>query len=301
MTVTGARPVAELGRVLPHEHVLCNTMQEYRGNGLVHDERLAVSELQQIADKNTTLVDVTLASIGRDPAALRRVAEASGVTIVMGCGDYRDPYLDPARLDRLSVDHLADELVAEIEHGVGDTGVRPGVIGEIGADKWYVSAAEERALRAAARAQKRTGLTLSTHSARWPVADAQLAILAEEGVDPRRVIVGHSDTVPDPDFHVRLAERGCFVEFDSAGTGTAHDDRLIVEYVVNMAAHGHMDKVLLSQDVFLLSHLTAHGGNGYNHLFTTVADQLRAAGIEEEQLHQLFVVNPANALTGGSL
>ncbi len=300
MTVTGPIPVESLGRVLPHEHVLCNTMQEYRGNGLLYDERLAVSELSCLAGEPTTLVDVTLASIGRDAAALRRIAEASGISIVMGCGDYRDPYLDPARFDRCSVGELAADLIAEIESGVGDTGVRPGIIGEIGADKWYVSAAEERALRAAARAQRHSGLPLSTHSARWPVALAQLEILREEGVDLRRVIVGHSDTVPDPEFHVHLAEQGCFVEFDSAGTGTAHDDRMIVEYVVNMAARGHLDKVLLSQDVFLLSHLRAHGGNGYDHLFTTLFDQLRAAGVTDEQLHRLTVTNPAHALTGAA-
>lgn len=298
MTVTGPIPARDLGRVLPHEHVLCNTMGEYRGNGLLHDERLAVVELKQLTSENTTLVDVTLASIGRDPAALRRIAEASGVRIVMGCGDYRDPYLDPDRFNRCSVNELADDLMTEIEHGVGESGVRPGIIGEIGADKWYVSAAEERSLRAAARAQVRSGLTLSTHSARWPVALAQLEILREEGVDPRRVIIGHSDTVPDPAFHVHLAEQGCFVEFDSAGTGSAYDDQLIVEYVVNMAEHGHLHKVLLSQDVFLLSHLTAHGGHGYNHLFATVFEQLRAAGITDEQLHLLAVENPAHALTG---
>jgi hypothetical protein len=76
--------------------------------------------------------------------------------------------------------------------------LRAGVIGEIGADRWYVSAAEERSFRAAARAHLRTGLTISTHAARWPVGLEQLRLLTEEGADPRRVIIGHADSVPLP-------------------------------------------------------------------------------------------------------
>jgi phosphotriesterase-related protein len=298
VTVRGEVTVSRLGRVLPHEHVFCDTVREYRGDGLLNDERLAVEELAVLAGEPTTVVDLTLDEIGRDPEALRRVSEATGVQIVMGCGGYRDPYLDRAALDRTSVAELADRLIAEIEYGVGDSGIRPGIIGEIGADRRVVSAVEERVLRAAARAQRRTGLAISTHSARWPVALAQLEILDEEGVDPRRVIVGHSDSVPDPGFQLLLARRGCFVELDAVGTGTPHEQRRIVEHVLDLIAHGHLGQVLLSQDVFLASHLAANGGPGYGHLFDTFFDRLRGAGVGDGELTQITVHNPARALMG---
>ena len=90
------------------------------------------------------------------------------------------------------MDDLADELVREATDGVGESGVIPGIIGEIGTDKPWVSAAEERVHRAAARAAKRTGRAITTHSIMSPVGLAQLRIFEEEGLDPGRVVIGHS-------------------------------------------------------------------------------------------------------------
>ncbi len=197
MTVTGPLAPDELGVVLAHEHVFIDLVREYRGSGLLNDEELAREELAALRTAGgRTLVDLTTDEIGRDPAALRRVSEATGVSIVMGCGHYRDPYLDRNWFDRMAVDAIADEIVRDLTEGVGGTGIRAGIIGEIGADRHYISAAEERSFRAAARAHLRTGVTINTHAARWPVGLAQLRLLAEEGVDPRRVIIGHTDSVP---------------------------------------------------------------------------------------------------------
>ena len=298
MTVLGEVPVEELGRVLSHEHVFCDTTREYRGDGLLNDERLAFEELSCLASETTTLVELSPPEIGRDPEALRRVSVDSGVHIVMGCGFYREPYLDRQRLDRTSVDELAEALVREIECGVDDSGVQPGIIGEIGADQRYLSALEERALRAVARAHLRTGLAISTHSARWPVATAQLKILREEGVELRRVIVGHTDTVPDPNFHLVLAAQGCYVGFDSIGTTGEHQDTRTAEYVLALVRAGHLDRILLSQDVFLASHLAAHGGPGYGHLFETFLPRLEDLGLDPAEIRRIVVDNPACALTG---
>lgn len=299
MSVTGPVDAADLGVVLPHEHVFANLVREYRGTGLLNDEHLARMELTALrAAGGSTLVDLTLDEIGRDPGALRRVAEATGVTIIMGCGHYRDPYLDRDWFDRHAVDAIADELVRDIEEGVGGTGIRAGVIGEIGADKSYVSAAEERSFRAAARAQLRTGLTISTHAARWPVGLDQLALLTAEGVDPRRVIIGHADTVPLPEYHLELARSGCYVSFDSIGTGTAYDLRRVVDYILALVRAGHAGQILLSHDVFLRGHLLADGGCGYGYLLTSFLPLLTQAGLDQEEARQLVTANPRAALTG---
>ena len=200
-------------------------MREYRGNGLLHDEALAVEEVGAFRDAGgATIVDCTSEGLGRQPEALRRVSEATGVHIVMGSGHYRRPYLDEARLDRLSVDAIADGHRPRPHQGVGDTGVRAGIIGEIGCDR-YIGALEERVFRAAARAHRRTGVTITTHAARWPVGEAQLDLLAEEGVDPGRVIIGHCDMVPDPAYHLRLARRGAWVQFDTVQGANDWDTR----------------------------------------------------------------------------
>ncbi|MGN6793073.1 MAG: phosphotriesterase family protein [Streptosporangiaceae bacterium] len=299
MTVTGLVAAHELGVVLPHEHVFIDLVREYRGSGLLNDEHLACQELRAVtAAGGRAVVDLTLDEIGRDPAALRRVSEATGILIVMGCGHYRDPYLDRGWFDRTAVDAIADELVRDITEGVRDTGVRAGIIGEIGADRGYISAAEERSFRAAARAHARTGLTISTHAARWPVGVAQVHLLGEEGVDPRRIIVGHTDSVPIPGYHLALVRQGCYVSFDSIGTGSPYDTDRAVDYVLELVRAGFGAQILLSQDVCLQDHLRAAGGCGYAYLLTDFLPRLVAAGLDPEQVRGFVTDNPRMALTG---
>jgi phosphotriesterase-related protein len=301
MTVRGEVPVTELGAVLPHEHVFADLLREYRSEGILGDEDLAISEVSRFAEAGGgTLVDLTTSEIGRDPAALRRVSESTGVHVVMGCGHYRDPYLDRSWFDRTPVDEIAELIVAEITDGVAPDGIRPGVIGEIGCDQGYLSAAEERSFRAAARAHLASGLTISTHAARKPVGLAQLAILEQEGVDPARVVIGHCDTVPRPDYHLEVARRGCFVQMDGLGSDGEFLQARTLGYIELLAEAGHLDQLLLSHDNFLPKHLSAHGGAGYDHVLTNVVPALLARGFTTDDVHTLTVSNPQRALVGDS-
>ena len=166
-TVLGPIEPDSLGFTLPHEHTqiaLWHIQGRWDYWQLTRDQPVILDELARFrASGGSGLVDLTLPGVGRDPVWLREVASASGLQVVMGCGWYRTAYYPPeAGIDRRATDDLADELVAEIEDGVGDSGVRPGIIGEIGTDKPWVSPAEERVHRAAARAARRTGLAITT-------------------------------------------------------------------------------------------------------------------------------------------
>ena len=295
MTVLGPVDSGELGVTLPHEHVFLDLTREYRGDGLLNDPVLAAHELALYAEAGgRTVVDVTSVGLARDPAALRSMATRTGLNIVMGCGFYRRAYFPPA-VDELSTDAVADWIVRDIEEGVD--GVRAGIIGEIGCDR-VMTALEERSFRAAARAQRRTGLTITTHAARWPVGLPQLDLLMEEGVDPRRVVVGHCDMVPDHDYHLELARRGAFVQFDTVQGASEYDTRCRLDWIRSLAEEGYLDRVLLSQDVCLRSDYAAFGGPGYAYVVTGFADRLRDEGFEKADLDQLLVDNPRRMLTG---
>lgn len=156
----------------------------------------------------------------------------------------------------------------------------------------WKSAASERP-----RAQLRTGLAITTHAARWPVGHAQLDIFEDEGVDPRRVIVGHCDSVPDPAYHVDLAERGAYVQFDMLGIYTSeYEQAKRVRFVQNLIEAGFHDRILLSHDVCLRSMLTANGGVGYTHIPASFLPRLRTAGISEELIDGLTIHNVARAI-----
>jgi predicted metal-dependent phosphotriesterase family hydrolase len=295
MTVTGPVAADDLGVTLPHEHVFLDLTREYRGNGLLNDPALAAAELRRYADAGgRTLVDVTTGGLNGDPAGLRRMARATGLHIVRGAGFYRRAYFPP-ELDALSTDAVADLIVRDIEDGTD--GVRAGIIGEIGCDR-VITAVEERSFRAAARAHRRTGLTITTHAARWPVGIAQLDLLVEEGVDPSRVVIGHCDMVPDHDYHLEVARRGAWVQFDTVQGVHEWDTRQRLDWLRSLADAGFLDHVLLSQDVCLRSDYAAMGGPGYAYVVTTFADRLKEAGFDESDIRGLLVDNPRRMLTG---
>jgi phosphotriesterase-related protein len=297
-TVRGPIPAEEMGVTLPHEHIFIDLMREYRGDGLLHDPALAGHEVAAFAAAGGgAIVDVTSIGLGRQPAALRAVSEATGVHIVMGTGYYREPYLDRSAVDRRTVDELAEEIVRDIEEGVEGSDIRAGVIGEIACDRWLTSA-EERCFRAAARAHRRTGLTITTHAARWPVGLAQLDLLAEEGVDPRRVIIGHADLVPDSEYHLALARRGAWVQFDTIQGRHEYDTQLRVGYVLALVEAGFADRILLSHDVCLRSDLAAMGGSGYTYVLTGFRDRLLEAGLPPDAIDGFLRKNTRRALAG---
>jgi phosphotriesterase-related protein len=297
-TVTGPLPVDQLGVVMPHEHTFIDLLREYRGDGLINDPELVRDELIRFREAGgTTIVDCTTRGLHPEPLLNRRVAEQSGVNIVMGTGFYRRPYLDEGWFERTSVDDVASLLIRDIRDGIDGTGVRAGLIGEIGCDR-ELTPAEEKSFRAAARAHLATGLTITTHAARWPVGLAQLNLLQAEGVDPARVIVGHCDTVPDRAYHRRIAETGAWVQFDTIQAGNDYYLDRTVRAVTALVEAGWGGRILLSQDVCLASHLEACGGSGYSFILRVFLDRLQSSGVPREVCRAFVTDNPARALSG---
>jgi phosphotriesterase-related protein len=301
MTVFGPLAASELGITLPHEHVLCDLWRVTRDpNHFMTDVALAIEEVRRFkAAGGGAIVECTSRNFGRDPRGLQEVSRATGVHIVMGCGWYREPFYDRA-LYEFSVGRIATDIEREIVEGVDGSGIRPGIIGEVGTDLHYISPAEERIFRAAARVQRRTGLTLTTHTARCPVGLDQLDLLEEEGVDPRRVIIGHCDTYPDPEFHAAIARRGAYVQFDNIRRGAEWDTRNRIRWIQHLKALGYLRQVLLSQDVYTKPLLSAYGGGGYDYLLTGFVPRLLEAGFSREEVNVLLVENPRTALTATS-
>ena len=307
-TVLGPIDPAELGFTLPHEHTqiaLWHVPDRWDYWQLTRDKPLILEELAAFrADGGRAIVDLTPPGVGRDPAWLIDVARSSDLHVVMGCGWYRGAYYPAeARIDRRSVDDLADELAREATDGVDSTGVRPGIIGEIGTDKPWVSALEERVHRAAARAARRTGMAITTHAVLSPVGLDQLRIFEDEGADPGRVVIGHADSYPHVEHYLAILERGANLEFDFLGMSFTpaerHGEGRIVELICDLLARGHTERIFLSQDVCHDAQLTRYGGNGYTYLARTFLPRLRDAGVSDAEIETMTVTNPRRLLTVG--
>jgi len=305
-TVLGPIDPADLGFTLPHEHTaiaLWHIPGRWDYWELTRDRPVIEAELGRFRDAGgRSLVDLTLPGVGRDPGWLADLAAATGLHLVMGAGWYREAYYPAeALIDRRSVDDLADELVREATDGVGDTGVRPGILGEIGTDKPWLSAKEERVHRAVARAARRTGLAITTHAVMSDVGLAQLRVFEEEGADPTRVVIGHADSYPVFAHYLAIVGRGASVEFDFLGMSFTpqerHGEGRIVELLCELLASGHLDRVLLSQDICHNAQLRRYEGNGYTYLHEAFLPRLRAAGVSDAEIDTMTVANPRRLLT----
>ena len=311
MTVTGPISSDQLGFTLIHEHLFLDLMRDnWSGNNFLNDPELTYKEVMRYKDAGgVTLVDQTSGGLTENDQHLlpvkhslgvRDIAERTGLNIVLGCGWYRETYYDQS-LWRKKTDEIAEEIVRDLTEGIDGTDVRAGIIGEIGAHFTWISPVEERVLRAAGRAQKRTNVTLTTHATRGPVGLDQLDILAEEGVDLRRVIVGHPQSHAYLDYHAEIARRGAWISFDNmqgVESGVAYDQQKLLGMVRDIIGAGLIDHLLFSHDVCYRSMYHEYGGPGYDFVSTRLLGRLQEIGVTEDQFLQIMIDNPRRALTG---
>lgn len=253
------------------------------------------------------IVDATTIGIGRDPLALARVSRDSGVHVIMGAGFYVD-IVHPADMDSRTEDDLARKIIEDIEDGVDGTGIRAGIIGEIGCT-WPLTDNERKSLRASAVAQRETGAAILIHPGRHETAPLEIIeVLAEAGADISRVIMGHLDrTVANFETLESLAATGCFLEWDLFGNEISHyplsdmdmpsdGQRLdIIKRVIDEL--GCEDRIVLAHDICTRHRLTRYGGHGYGHIFENIIPRMRARGFANEQVEALTQHNAARILT----
>ena len=297
MTVRGPVPPGELGHTQTHDHVFSDiSWARHRWVAMPTTDEVQMTEEIRLYKEagGGAIVDCALEHIGRKPEALRRISEATGVHIVMGVGFYREPYY-PEFVNKWTTQRLAEYMIDEIENGWADTGVRPGVIGEIGIDKRWVQGVEERVIRAAARAHHATGLAVTTHT---PPHTALLfhEILQEEGVPPDRIIFGHLDNTLEMDELERVAATGAYIQFDLIGIEWINSDQRRAEFLAELIRRGHGDRLLVAQDMPARPRLKTNGGHGYQHLIDNFLPMLRAEGVNEDDIDRITRINPARAL-----
>jgi phosphotriesterase-related protein len=338
LTVLGPVETGVMGVTLPHEHLLIDFAVMFREPAAASDRGLAYQPVSlgnvgwvrqnfnanldnlRLLDEQTaqdeitlfrraggqTVVDPTNVSLARDPLALARISRATGLNIVMGAG-YYVAAAHPADMDWRGEESIADEIVREVQVGVGDTGVRAGLIGEIG-NTWPWTDNEKKVVRAAVAAQRETGAPLMIHPGRNPGAPMEIAeFVQREGGDLRRTIMCHIDrTIADVKAVIDLARTGMWLEYDLFGLETSYypyqpsfdmpNDGGRMAHVLALMEAGHTGQILLSHDIAYKHCLVAYGGYGYHHLLVNVVPRLRAKGVDDAGLRRLLVENPARAI-----
>jgi phosphotriesterase-related protein len=211
-------------------------------------------------------------------------------------------------MDGRTVDALAREMIGDVTTGVGDTGIRSGVIGEIGCT-WPWTDNEKKVLRGAVAAQRETGAPLMVHPGRNPRAPMEIAeFIQKEGGDLRRTIMCHiCRTIADIKAVIDLARTGIWLEYDLFGLENSYypyhpafdmpNDGGRMAHVLALIEAGHQDQLLLSHDIAYKTSLVKYGGYGYHHLLVNVVPRLRMKGVDDAGLKRLLVDNPTRAFT----
>ena len=300
-TANGPIESAALGATLMHEHIFTISPGVFENWPDAWD-RAAVktSAIQKLEDVKAhgvdTVVDLTTVDLGRDVGFVHEIAQSTSVNIIVATGVWWQP---PRYFPWREVDDIAALFITDIERGVADTGVRCGII-KCATDTEGATPAIEKILRAAARAQRATGVPISTHTyAAGEMGTVQQDIFAAEGVDLGRVIIGHSGDSEDLDYLRRLIDRGSYIGMDRFGI-----DRLLttdrrVATIAALCREGYAERMVLSHDASCYSDardlaVVAHQMPNwhYNHIPDDVLPALRAAGVSEAQIDQMMRLNP---------
>ena len=333
VTVQGAISAEQLGPTLMHEHILCDltppgqfdpnaqeveiTLEnvweiryhwcEHLGNNRLNDSNIAVSELQRMREAGgRSIVDLTSTGMKRNPLDLLNISQKAGVNIIMGCGFYIEDTL-PIDVREQAVEGIAEEMISEFNDGVNETGVRPGIIGEMGCSYPW-SETERRMMQAAVLTQKETGAAINVHPGRHPKAPLEvIRFIEKNGGDPSRVIISHVDrTIFDINTLLDLAETSCIIEYDFFGIESSYypyqdidlpNDGIRLRFIRTLIDKGYLTQILISQDICTKTRLIAYGGHGYGHIFRNVIPIMRRRSFSDSEIDTILVENPRRILT----
>lgn len=315
-TVRGPVDSATLERTYMHEHIFVLTpdvQQNYPGEWGDEDARIAdaVDKLGALSAQGVrTIVDPTVIGLGRYIPRIQRVAEQLpdlNIIVATGCYTYgevpfffhhRGPALNEAAGTEVP-DPMVDLFVGDIEDGIAGTGVKAGLL-KCAIDQQGLTPGVERVMRAVAKAHLRTGtpITVHTHPEAHTGSQVKRVLCDEEGVDPGRVVLGHSGDTTDVDHLGELAEAGFVLGMDRFGINLETTFEARAETVVEMCRRGYADRMVLSQDASCYidwidpAVMPLLPQWHYLHIADEVLPYLERRGVTEEQIDTMLVDVP---------
>jgi phosphotriesterase-related protein len=287
------------GRILAHEHLQIDlSAQKGPANRMGAGEEPAVIEDLQDARRFglAAITDLSAPGWGRDPVALRRISEQSGVAVIAAAGFYWDPFPDIVLTG--SVEALRDAMIAEVADGMGGTAIRCGVI-KIGTNRGEPGAAEERLFRAAAAAARATGAPVITHTSSPDQASWHVRVLEDAGLDMSHVVISHMGAARDVSYLVELGRSGVFMGIDKVSFPKGPTNAELADLVREACEEGLERQLILSSDIARRTFLRRYGGHGYRTVLADFVPMLEARGVSAAQIETMLHDNPSRMLTLG--
>ena len=295
-TVTG--DIAGVGgRILAHEHLQIDlSAQKGPANRIGQaEEEAVVEDLRHAREFGlAAITDLSAPGRGRDPVALRRISEQAGVAVVCAAGFYWDPF--PAIAIDGTTEELRDRMIAEIETGVGATGIRCGVI-KVGTNRGEPDAVAERLFQAAVGAALATGAPIITHTSSPDQAAWHVRVLERAGMDMGRVVISHMGAAHDVAELIALARSGVLMGVDKVSFPKGPTNDQLADLVRDACEQGLERQIILSSDLARRTLLRRYGGRGYSTVLADFVPMLLQRGVSASQIEIMLHENPLRLLT----
>jgi len=319
-TVLGPVATDTLGKTLMHEHFLFG-YPGWSGDVTLgpFDRDACIKAGLETAEKIkkhgvATFVDATPNECGRDPAILKEIAERTGLNIICASGYYFEGEGAPAYFHLRSqigdgVSQIYEMFKKEVTDGIAKTGIRPGVF-KLASSKGAITHYEEMFFKAAARVSKEDGINIITHTQEGTMGPEQADLLIAEGVNPKKIMIGHIGGSTDIDYLMRVLEKGVYIAFDRFGieglAGAPKDQRRLA-CLIGLLGSGFTGQIMLSHD-FVNFWLGRPGVADIvslvlpnwkpTHLFENIIPLLKKAGVTDGQINTMLVENPRKFFEG---
>ncbi|WP_100011301.1 phosphotriesterase family protein [Lentibacillus sediminis] len=295
-TVKGKIEAEEFGICAAHEHLSID-LSRIKGDPdtILDDEQGAQEELEHFHQAGgRSLVDLTNEGMRRNAERLKRLSEATGVHIVTCTGFYKDPFI-PEFAENWKREDFAEHFIKEITGGIADTGIFPGIIGEVGTSVNEIKPVEKELILGAGETARETGLPVSTHTSLGTLGSRQVDMLFGTGVTKEQIIIGHQDLNPNKEEVLEVLEGGVYIGFDTIGKNNYRPDEERIEFLLDFIERGFHEQILLSADLTRKSHWKKHGGPGYDLVLNEFIPKLTERGVSGAVIRDLLIHNPARA------
>lgn len=318
-TVTGPVSAESLGKTLIHEHFIFG-FPGYSGDvtlgGIDYEANL--KEGVRIAEKIKshgiqTVVDPTPNECGRDPEFLKSISESTGLQIICATGYYFEGGGAPSYFNaRSAFSNIEEEIyemfMKEIYNGIGKTGIKPGVI-KLASSNGIITPYEQAFFKASAKAHNETGITIITHTENGTMGPEQAELLISNGVNPKKIIIGHMCGNTDVSYQLRTLDKGVNVAFDRFGTEMSgfSKDREREALLIRLIGMGYLDQLMISQDAVgiwlgrprIMDEETQKMWETFHstHIFEVTIPHLEKSGVSKSQINTLIRDNPKRAFS----
>jgi|YelNatPaOPRAMG01_1025707.scaffolds.fasta_scaffold08479_9 phosphotriesterase-related protein len=306
MIVTVRGPIEDslLGKTLVHEHILTdfsgaeNTLEtKYNEEDVIETMSFYLKAIKNLGF--TGFIDCTPAYLGRNVKILLQLSRILDIHILTNTGYYgagNDRYI-PRFAYEEDKNKLASRWIKEWKEGIDGTNIKPGFI-KIGVDPNYLSEIDSKLVEASAITHLETGLKIACHTGEGNVAIMVLEIIKRYKVFPSNLIVVHSDSIEDRDIIFRLADEGCWIEYDSIGIKPLD---FHIKLIKETITRGFTSQLLLSHDAGWYNVDKPDGDKSkirpYTYIPEVLIPSLIKEGIDDKIIDRILIENPASAFS----